>query len=45
MVDHILGNLLILALYGFPMSISEAWAWADPTKAKKQPKTESPVQT
>lgn len=41
-VGLILGNLLILSLYGFPLSIAEGWALADPTKAKKQPKTESP---
>jgi hypothetical protein len=41
-VGLILSNLLILSLYGFPLSIAEGWALADPTKAKKQPKTESP---
>lgn len=40
-VGLILGNLLILALYGFPMSIGEGWALADPMKAEKQRKTES----
>ncbi len=35
-VGLILGNLLILSLYSFPMSIGEGWALADPTKAKKQ---------
>ncbi len=40
-VGQILGDLLILSLYGFPLSIAEGWVLADPTKTKKQPKTES----
>ena len=39
-VGQILGDILILALYGFPLSIAEGWALARPTKAKKQPATE-----
>ena len=39
-VGQILGDILILALYGFPLSIAEGWAFADPTKAREQPKTE-----
>ena len=37
-VGLILGNLLILSLWSFPMSIGEGWVLADPTKVKKQPK-------
>ena len=36
-----LGNLLILNLWAFPMSIGEGWALAGRKKAKEQPKTES----
>lgn len=39
-VGQILGDLLILSPHGFPLSMAEGWAVADPTKAKKQPKTE-----
>ena len=38
-IGQILGDILILALYGFPLSIAEGWAFADPTKAREQPKT------
>ena len=31
-IGLILGNLLILSLYAFPMSIGEEWALADPKK-------------
>ena len=41
-VGLIFGNLLILALYGFPMSIGEGWALADPKEAGKQAETGSP---
>ena len=40
-VGSILGSLLILSLYAFPMSYAENWALVDPRKAKKQPKTDS----
>jgi hypothetical protein len=39
-VGQILRDVLILSLYGFPLSIAEGWVLADPTKAEKQPKTE-----
>jgi hypothetical protein len=39
-VGIILGNLLILCLYSFPMSIGEGWALSDLKKAKKRPRTE-----
>lgn len=39
-IGQILGDILILALYGFPLSIAEGWAFADPTKAREQPRTE-----
>jgi hypothetical protein len=41
-VGFILGNLLILSLYSFPMSYAEEWAFGDPRNAKKRPKHESP---
>jgi hypothetical protein len=43
MVELILGNMLVVALHGFPGSIGEAWALADPTMAKKRLKAESSV--
>ena len=36
-VGLILGNLLILCLWSFPMSIGQGWAIADLKKAKKRP--------
>jgi hypothetical protein len=45
-VGFILGNILILSLYAFPMSYAENWALPDPKKAKRQPETpgdESPA--
>jgi hypothetical protein len=42
-IFFILGNLLILSLYAFPMSFAETWAFGDPRKVKKRPKKESPV--
>ena len=38
----ILGSLLIINLYAFPMSFAEEWAFGDPRKVKKRPKHESP---
>ena len=32
----ILGNLLILSLYAFPMSFAEEWSFGDPRKAKER---------
>jgi len=43
-IGQIISDILILALYGFPLSIAEGWTLADPTKAEKQPKTESSEQ-
>jgi hypothetical protein len=40
-VGLILGKLLILSLYAFPMSFALSWAFGDPKKAKIQPKMES----
>jgi len=40
-VGLILGNLLILSLYAFPMSFAISWAFGDPRKTKKRPKKES----
>ena len=40
-ISQIIGDILILALYGFPLSIAEGWVFADPTEAEKQPETES----
>jgi hypothetical protein len=40
-VGVILGNLLILSLYAFPMTYAEAWAFGDPRRAIKQPKKDS----
>jgi hypothetical protein len=40
-VGSILGSLLILSLYAFPMSFAENWAFGDPKKARKRPKKES----
>ena len=39
-IGQIIGDVLILALYGFPLSIAEGWVFADSTKAEKQPATE-----
>jgi hypothetical protein len=41
-VGQILGDLLILALYGLPLSIAEGWAFADPRKTEKEPRRELP---
>jgi hypothetical protein len=41
-VVFILGNLLILSLYAFPMSYAENWAFGDPKKAMHQSKKQSP---
>jgi hypothetical protein len=35
-----LGNLIILNLWAFPLSIGEGWVLADPKFAKKEPKAE-----
>ena len=40
-LEIILGNLLILSLYSFPMSFAENWAFGDPKKGRKRPKMES----
>ena len=40
-VGLILGSLLILSLYSFPMSFGISWAFGDPKKARKRPKKES----
>ena len=40
-VGIILGNLLILSLYSFPMSFAETWAFGDPRKLERQTKQES----
>ena len=40
-IGQIVSDILILALYGFPLSIAEGWVFSDPTRADKQPKTES----
>lgn len=39
-VVFILGNLLILSFYAFPMSYAINWAYGDPKKTNKQPKKE-----
>ena len=41
-VALIVGNLLILSLYSFPMSYAENWAISDPKKDKKPRKAELP---
>ena len=40
-VGFILSSLLILSFYAFPMSYAENWAFGDPKRARKQPKTDS----
>ena len=41
-IGQIVSDIVILALYGFPLSIAEGWALADPARAEKQQKMESP---
>lgn len=41
-IGLILGNLIILNLWAFPLSIGEGWVLADPKFAKKEPKAEPP---
>lgn len=40
-LEIILGNLLILCLYSFPMSFAENWAFGNPKKGRKRPEMES----
>jgi hypothetical protein len=44
-IRRILGDILILSLYGFPLSIAEGWALAHLTEARQQPAKEAPAPT
>ena len=39
-IGQIVSDIVILALYGFPLSIAEGWVLADPTKSETQPEAE-----